>query len=88
MKYLALAIFVLFLSGCDYKKVEEGEAKATPAMKCGAGKCGAAMMKKEEKKAPVMKCAPGKCGAAMQTKEKKDAPVMKCAPGKCGSSMK
>ena len=43
MKYLVLAIFVLFVSGCDFKKVDEGEAKSVPAMKCGAGKCGANM---------------------------------------------
>ena len=43
MKYFVLAIAILFLSGCDYKKVDEGEAKSAPAMKCGAGKCGANM---------------------------------------------
>jgi len=66
MKYFILATFVLFLSGCDYKKVEEGDAKAAPAMKCAPGKCGAAMQSKEKKDAPAMKCAPGKCGSSMK----------------------
>ena len=72
MKYLAIALTVLLFNACDYKEVDEGKAAPKSAMKCGAGKCGAAMMEQSknvpEKKAPAMKCAPGKCGAAMMEK--------------------
>jgi len=79
MKYFTLAIFILFLNGCDYKKVEDGDAPKQSTMKCGAAM--------QEKQKPTMKCGAGKCGAAMQEKPK-EKPVMKCGPGKCGSSMK
>jgi len=41
-KIILISIF-LFFSGCDFKKVDEGNAPAKSAMKCGAGKCGASM---------------------------------------------
>jgi uncharacterized low-complexity protein len=45
MKYVAFVVLVLFFGGCDFKKVDESEvSNTTPAMKCGPGKCGAAMM--------------------------------------------
>jgi len=72
MKYFVLVVFILFLSGCDYKKVDEGEAKSAPTMKCGAGKCGAAMNakkpkpKEKQEAKPAMKCGAGKCGSSMK----------------------
>jgi uncharacterized low-complexity protein len=43
--YKILVLTTLFsLSGCDFKKVEEGKAPKQSAMKCGAGKCGASMI--------------------------------------------
>ena len=51
---------------------------------CGAGKCGAGMMKKNEmqgdsgKKKMSGSCGAGKCGAGMMKKEKQD---------KCGCGM-
>lgn len=46
MKYFLLAVFILFVNGCDFKKVDEGKAPPKEAMKCGAGKCGAKMINK------------------------------------------
>ena len=70
MKFLVLIVAILFLNGCDYKKVDEGEAKSAPTMKCGAGKCGAAMNvkkpKEKQKTKPAMKCGAGKCGSSMK----------------------
>ena len=43
MKYFMLIIAIVFLSGCDFKPVDEGKALPKSAMKCGAGKCGANM---------------------------------------------
>ena len=44
IKTTLFAFIVLFsLNGCDFKKVEEGNAPPKSAMKCGAGKCGANM---------------------------------------------
>jgi uncharacterized low-complexity protein len=43
--YKILVFITLFsFSGCDFKKVEEGNAPKQSAMKCGAGKCGASMI--------------------------------------------
>ena len=39
---IAIALFSFW--GCDFKKVEEGNAPKQSAMKCGAGKCGASMI--------------------------------------------
>lgn len=45
-------------------KIWSGDVKReTAPMKCGAGKCGAAMQTPEPKKEPAMKCGAGKCGA-------------------------
>ncbi|MGB5964029.1 MAG: hypothetical protein WBF77_01205 [Sulfurimonadaceae bacterium] len=45
-------------------KIWRGDVKTgTAPMKCGAGKCGAAMQTPEPKKEPAMKCGAGKCGA-------------------------
>ncbi len=72
MKYIILSIFILLFSGCDFKKVDEGNTPPPSAMKCGAGKCGASMMETNSSAAPVMKCAPGKCGAAMNAPTQKN----------------
>ena len=71
IKYIILVTFMLFLNGCDFKKVDEGKTPPKEAMKCGAGKCGAKMIntksdtnntKRFEEKSP-MKCGAGKCGS-------------------------
>jgi len=36
-------IAIIFLAGCDFKKVDKGEDSLEGGMKCGAGKCGANM---------------------------------------------
>ncbi len=42
-KYILIALSIMMLSGCDFKKVDEGEDSLAGGMKCGAGKCGANM---------------------------------------------
>ncbi len=43
-----------------------GMGDGTSVMKCGSGKCGAAMMSEEPaKEEPAMKCGAGKCGSSM-----------------------
>jgi len=96
MKYVILAIAILFLSGCDFKAVDEGKTPPKEAMKCGAGKCGAKMINpglkdtnksKEQKVAPksTMKCGGDmKCAAGKCGNAPKKAPAMKCGEGKCG----
>ena len=44
-------------------KIWSGDVKSSKPMKCGAGKCGAAMQAPEPKKEPAMKCGAGKCGS-------------------------
>ena len=55
---LFTSFLLLGLTACTEEKVEKGSK--VPQMKCGAGKCGAAMYKKDTK--TQMKCAAGKCG--------------------------
>ena len=47
-------------------------------MKCGAGKCGSSMEKKEKKE---KKCGASKCGDSKKAEKKEK----KCGTGKCGS---
>lgn len=44
LKYIILSIFILSFTGCDYKKVDEGNKPLKSSMKCGAGKCGSSMI--------------------------------------------
>ena len=61
-------------------------------MKCGAGKCGAAMMKADKKLngCECKDCDNKKCAAKLDSKAKCDCnhkkPVMKCGAGKCGGN--
>ncbi|RUM67763.1 MAG: hypothetical protein DSZ06_00570 [Sulfurospirillum sp.] len=72
--WLSLALGAMVFGGCVTKA---SSCNASKGMKCGAGKCGAAMQKSPKS----IKCGAGKCGNAM----KKAPSTMKCGAGKCGS---
>ena len=78
LKGLALGTVVVGISGCTYGN--------TSTAKCGGGKCGGNMVKKENKE--CTKCASivnvkDKCTKCQSHIAKKAA--SKCAAGKCGS---
>jgi len=57
---LLLSVSLISLTGCGEDNKTETKKVTTPAMKCEAGKCGAAMEKAE---VPTQKCtADAKCG--------------------------
>ena len=69
-----------------------GTTTLSAGMKCGAGKCGAAMMKSDKKSnsCECKDCDNEKCAAKLDPNAKCDCnhkkPVMKCGAGKCGKS--
>jgi len=60
-----LLISILLISGCDFKKVQEGNKDPKEAMKCGAGKCGSSMLEDDSplRKNETNKKSGAKCGA-------------------------
>jgi len=67
-----------------------GSTTLSAQMKCGAGKCGAAMnVDKKVKGCLCTECDNDKCAAKKDANAKCDCnhkkPAMKCGAGKCGS---